>query len=361
MEHDPWESTVRVNNYWGWDRLDYVYIIFQKEYTVKCVINYTDVLCLLVCNHMQSVHAWNDFIAHQSQWRGRGLVCRQACAAPTGTSSENHISHHPLDTVPGGGKKGRERGWEGRGKEQPGKWCHTVIGLCTMWCNILLDYPVSQIFIGEWRYGSQSSSGEGQRSRETAMSDISNENVFSNNSHLCKLASALMLLSLPKADHLLTPMRVPLIHFSTIGWEQPMATVDWEVLNLTNHGPVQHQLPRVALLLVYGAREPVLDYVLDTHPTESVPTLDWNDGLPENLLADRAHEGWRLLHEFGRFGRHRSLHAQYEESAAVNWESGSLVDLWTEFMRPHPRAIDRSRVRISWHSWPEKATEVVII
>lgn len=83
-----------------------------------------------------------------------------------------------------------------------------------------------------------------------------------------------------------------------------MTAVDLKVIDLTYHGPVEHQVTRVALLLVYGAREPVPDHLLDAGTTERVAALHRDDRLAEDPLTDGADEGWRLLHELGRLARH---------------------------------------------------------
>jgi hypothetical protein len=70
-----------------------------------------------------------------------------------------------------------------------------------------------------------------------------------------------------------------------------MATVDVEVIDLTHHGSVQHQLARVTLLLVKGTLSAVFDQLLYACPTEGVSTLDGNDWLNEDLLADWTQQG----------------------------------------------------------------------
>ncbi len=83
-----------------------------------------------------------------------------------------------------------------------------------------------------------------------------------------------------------------------------MAAIDLEIINLPYHRSVQYQMAGITFLIVYGAREPVSDYLLDADTTESVATLNRDDWLTEYLLADRADERRRLFHELSRLGRH---------------------------------------------------------
>ena len=70
-------------------------------------------------------------------------------------------------------------------------------------------------------------------------------------------------------------------------------TVDQQILDLPHHGPVEHQLPRVAQLRVHGAA----DVVLDALTTEGVAALDGYDRLAEYLLTDGAYERLGLLYK----------------------------------------------------------------
>ena len=70
-----------------------------------------------------------------------------------------------------------------------------------------------------------------------------------------------------------------------------MATIDVEVLNLAHHGSIQHQLARVTLLVVQGTVSAIFDELLYTGPTEGVATLDGDDWLNEDLLADWTQQG----------------------------------------------------------------------
>ena len=64
-----------------------------------------------------------------------------------------------------------------------------------------------------------------------------------------------------------------------------MAAVDLEVLYLPHYRSVQHQLARVALLLVNGAARAVPDHGLDALSTERMAALDGDDRLGEHSIS----------------------------------------------------------------------------
>lgn len=83
-----------------------------------------------------------------------------------------------------------------------------------------------------------------------------------------------------------------------------MAAVDLEVLYLPHYRSVQHQLARVALLLVNGAARAVPDHGLDALSTERMAALDGDDRLREHSLAHRTEQRLRLFYKLGWFARH---------------------------------------------------------
>ena len=109
--------------------------------------------------------------------------------------------------------------------------------------------------------------------------------------HSSKLTDTLVLIPPSEANDLLAPHWISLINLSTVTGHESMATVDVEILNLAHHCSVQNQLAGVTLLVVQGAVPTVSDQLLDTGPAEGVPTLDGDDWLNEDLLADWTQQG----------------------------------------------------------------------
>ena len=93
-----------------------------------------------------------------------------------------------------------------------------------------------------------------------------------------------------------------------------------EVVDLSDDGPVEDQLGRVALLPVQRARAALPNQLLDAAAAERVAALDRDDGLAEHALAGRADKGRRLLHKLGRLGGH--LSAVGEEGGPASGSGG---------------------------------------
>ena len=87
-------------------------------------------------------------------------------------------------------------------------------------------------------------------------------------------------------DPPLAAARVYLRALTTVPAHQPVVTVDQQVLDLPHHGPVEHQLPRIAHQEVHGTA----DVVLDAFAAEGVAALDRDDGFAEDFFTNGTYE-----------------------------------------------------------------------
>lgn len=109
--------------------------------------------------------------------------------------------------------------------------------------------------------------------------------------HSSKLTEALVFIPPSQTNNLLATHWISLISLSIVAGCKSMATVDLEVLDLAHHSSIQHQLTGVTLLVIQGTVLAVFDQFLYTGPAEGVPTLDGDDWLNEDLLADWTQQG----------------------------------------------------------------------
>lgn len=113
------------------------------------------------------------------------------------------------------------------------------------------------------------------------------------------LAFGLVIVPRAQLDLLLAAARVDL-GLSAVPARQPVVAVDEEVLDLSHHGPVEHQLPRVAHLKVHGTA----DVALGAFAAEGVAALDRDERLAEDFFTHGAYEGLWFLYELYKLSRH---------------------------------------------------------